>query len=81
MLAGFRGVSWTLCCQISGELKKLFGFLRVARRSDLYIGKIGIPKQVVLELRKNNMCICNPKNMKEIIMSIDNYTIYMTCTE
>ena len=51
-----------LCvARFSGELKKLFGFLRVARRSDLYIDKIGIPKQVVLELTKNSMCICNPK--------------------
>ena len=39
---------------IIGVLNKLFGLLRLARRPDLYIHKIGIPKQVALALRKNS---------------------------
>ena len=39
---------------IIGVLNKLFGLLRLARRPDLYIHKIGIPKQVALALRKKS---------------------------
>ena len=35
-------------------LNKLFGLVRLARRPDLYIHKIGIPKQVALALRKES---------------------------
>lgn len=48
------GVARLCVAILIGELKKLFGLLWLARTPDLYIHKIGIPKQVVLSLRKKS---------------------------